>query len=174
MRKVLIIAALAGVTIAVAGCGPDSSTSANSNPAGGGGGASKSASCDLAPSSLIKSQLGLDVGTPSKTDNGGSVVVCTYPPAPGASKTVIVRLDTDSSAAQFKTTRDGYAPQNMQTTDFPGFGDEAYTNTISVSNLGITTNTLVARKGKVELLVSSSASFEQEKSLEQKLFDALA
>ena len=72
------------------------------------------------------------------------------------------------------TPRDGYAPQNMQTTDFPGFGDEAYTNTISVSNLGITTNTLVARKGKVELLVSSSASFEQEKSLEQKLFDALA
>jgi hypothetical protein len=174
MRKFLIITALAGVTFAVAGCGPDSSTSAHSNPAGGGGGASKSASCDLAPSSLIKSQLGLDVGTPSKTDNGGSVVVCTYPPAPGATKTVIVRFDTDSSATQFKTTRDGYAPQNMQTTDFPGFGDEAYTNTISVSNLGITTNTLVARKGKVELLVSSSASFEQEKSLEQKLFDALA
>ena len=174
MRKFLIITALAGVTFAVAGCGPDSSTSANSNPAGGGGGASKSASCDLAPSSLIKSQLGLDVGTPSKTDNAGSVVVCTYPPAPGATKTVIVRFDTDSSATQFKTTRDGYAPQNMQTTDFPGFGDEAYTNTISVSNLGITTNTLVARKGKVELLVSSSASFEQEKSLEQKLFDALA
>jgi hypothetical protein len=173
MRKFLIIAALAGVTIAVAGCGPDSSNSANSNPGGAGGGG-KAASCDLAPSSLIKSQLGLDVGTTSKTDNGGSVVVCAYPPAPGASKTVIVRFDTDSSAAQFKTTRDGYAPQNMQTTDFPGFGDEAYTNTISVSNLGITTNTLVARKGKVELLVSSSASFEQEKSLEQKLFDALA
>ena len=172
MRKFLIITALAGVTFAVAGCGPDSSTSANSNPGGSGGG--KSASCDLAPSSLIKSQLSLDVGTPSKTDDGGSVVVCTYPPAPGASKTVIVRVDTDSSATQFKTTRDGYAPQNMQTTDFPGFGDEAYTNTISVSNLGITTNTLVARKGKVELLVSSSASFEQEKSLEQKLFDALA
>ena len=172
MRKFLIITALAGVTFAVAGCGPDSSTSANSNPGGSGGG--KSASCDLAPSSLIRSQLGLDVGTPSKTDDGGSVVMCTFPPAPGASKTVIVRFDTDSSATQFKTTRDGYAPQNMQTTDFPGFGDEAYTNTISVSNLGITTNTLVARKGKVELLVSSSASFEQEKSLEQKLFDALA
>jgi len=171
MRKFLIITALAGVTIAVAGCGPDSSNSASSGP---GGGAGKSASCDMAPTSLVKSQLGLDVGAPAATDNGGSVLVCTYPPAPGASKTVIVRIDTGSSAAQFKTTRDGYTPQNMQTTDFPGFGDEAYTNTISVSNLGITTNTLVARKGKVELLVSSSASFEQEKSLEQKLFDALA
>jgi hypothetical protein len=175
MRKFLIITALAGVTLAVAGCGPDSSNSASSGPGGGGGGGGgKSASCDLAPSSLIKSQLGLDVGKPSATDDGGSVLVCTYPPPPGASKTVIVRFDTDSTAAQFKTTRDGYAPQNMQTTDFPGFGDEAYTNTISVSNLGITTNTLVTRKGKVELLVSSSASFEQEKSLEQKLFDALA
>jgi hypothetical protein len=169
MRKFLIITAVAGVAFALAGCGPDSSGTANSGPGGGG----RTATCDLAPPSLLKSMLGLDVAAPSANDNG-SVLVCTYPPAPGASKTALVRFDTDSSAARFKTTRDGYAPQNMQTADFPGFADEAYTNTISVSNLGITTNTLVARKGKVELLVSSSASFDQEKALEQKLFDALA
>jgi len=163
MRKFLLITALTGVTFAVAGCGPDSSNPTSSGAGNSGGGGGRSASCDLAPPSVVKPLLGLDVGAPSATDNG-SVLVCTYPPAPGASKTVIVRFDTDSSAAQFKTTRDGYAPQNVQTTDFPGFGDEAYTNTISVSNLGITTNTLVARKGKVELLVSSSASFDQEKS----------
>jgi hypothetical protein len=168
MRRLLIIAALSA--FALAGCGPDSSTSANSGSGGGGG--SKTAKCDLAPPSLIKSTLGLDVADPS-ANNNASVLVCTYPPAPGGSKTVILRFDTESTAAQFKSTRDGYAPQNMQTTDYPGFGDEAYTNTISVSNLNITTNTLVARKGTVELLVSSSASFDQEKALEQKLFDAL-
>jgi hypothetical protein len=44
--------------------------------------------------------------------------------------------------------------QNLQTNDFPGFADQAYTNTMSA--LGITTNTLVARKDAVELLVSST------------------
>jgi hypothetical protein len=170
MRKFLIIVALAGAALSLTGCGPDSPSSANSGPGSGSG--SKTAKCDLAPPATIKSTLGLDVGEASPNQSG-SVLVCTYPPAAGSTKTVIVRFDTDSSAAHFKSTRDGYAPQNMQTTDFPGFGDEAYTNTISVSNLNITTNTLVARKGTVELLISCSASFDQEKSLEQKLFDAL-
>jgi hypothetical protein len=100
------------------------------------------------------------------------VLVCTYSPSAGATGTVIVRIDTASSAAQFKTTRDSYATQNMQTADYPGFGDEAYTNVISA--IGITTNTLAARKGKVEIQISSPASFDQEKSLEQALFGALA
>lgn len=170
MRKFLIILPLAGLTLALTGCGPDSSTN-NQTSTAGDAGAGKHATCDLAPPALIKQTLGLDVGAASPNDNG-SVLVCTYPPAPGASKTILVRFDTDSSADQFKTTRGGYATQNMQTADYPGFADEAYTNTISA--IGITTNTLVARKGKVELLISSSASFDQEKALEQKLFDALA
>jgi hypothetical protein len=171
MRKFLIIAVLAGVTCALTGCGPDSAGSTNSAGSGGGGG-SKTAKCDLAAPSLIKDTLGLDVGAPSASDNGGSVLVCTYPPASGATKTVLVRFDTGSDAAQFKTARDSYATQNLTTTDYPGFADQAYTSTISA--IGITTNTLVARKGKVELPVSSSASFDHEKALEQKLFDALA
>jgi hypothetical protein len=175
MRRFLIILPLAILppALALAGCGPDSnsSNSSNSNNSGNSGSSAKQAKCDLAPPSLVKQTLGLDVGTPSATDNG-SVLVCTYPPVPGATRTVIVRFDTGSSAAQFKTTRDGYATQNMQTTDYPGFGDEAYTSTISA--IGIRTNTLDARKGAVELQISSGASFEQEKALEQKLFDALA
>jgi hypothetical protein len=169
MRKFLIILPL-GMALALSGCGPDSSTT---NPTGNANnaGAGKHASCDLAPPALIKQTLGLDVGAASPTDND-SVLVCTYPPAAGSSKTVLVRFDTDSGADQFKTARDAYATQNMQTANFPGFADEAYTNTISA--IGITTNTLVARKGKVELLISSAATFDQEKALEQKLFDALA
>ena len=169
-RSLIIVAALAAVTTTLVGCGPASSNDAGDGPGGNGGNGGNRASCDVAPASLVKQTLGVDVAEPSATENG-SVLVCTYSPAPGASDTVILRIDTASGAEQFQTTRDQYATQNMQTADYPGFADEAYTN--SISAIGITTNTLVARMGTVEVQVSSSASFDQEKSLEQKIFDAL-
>jgi hypothetical protein len=160
-------AAVTALAMTSAACGPDNSSSTNtSNNAGG-----KHSSCDIAPASLILQTLGLSVGDPAATDND-SVEMCNYPPASGSTSSVIVRWDTASSADQFKITRDGYATQNMQTTDYPGFGDQAYTSTISA--IGITTNTLDVRKGSVEIQVSSSASFDQEKALLQKLLDALS
>jgi hypothetical protein len=162
MRKMLIIAA-ALVTATLTACGTDSPESTN---AGGG----PKASCDLAPTSLIKETLGLDVTAPTVQENG-TVLVCTYQPVPGAIDTVLVRFETASSAEQFRDTRETYAEHEMQTQDYPGFADEAYTNTLAAA--GLTTNTLVARQGPVEILVSSSASFAQEQALEQKLFDAL-
>jgi hypothetical protein len=161
---------MAGIAVALAACG-SSSPGATGAPGGGGGGAGKTASCGLASPSLVKQALGLDVAAAEANDNG-TVLVCTYQPAAGATGVVLIRYDTGSSAAQFKATRDGYATQKMETKDYPGFVDEAYTNTISA--IGITTNTLDARKGSVEILISSGASFDQEKALEQQLFDALA
>lgn len=170
MRRILIIgAALTAATTVLVGCGPKASNDADGGPDTRA--SAKQASCDLAPPALVKQTLGLDVSAPAPNEND-SVLVCTYPPATGATGTVIVRIDTASSADTFRTTRDSYATQNMQTADYPGFGDEAYTNVIST--IGITTNTLASRKGKVEIQISSPASFDQEKSLEQALFDALA
>jgi len=169
IRIIVSLVAATAATALLAGCGPKATdNSANSGTNGSGG---KSASCDLAPASLIKQTLGMDVTAPT-ADTNDSVLVCTYSPAGGASGTVILRFDTASSAQQYKTTRDGYATQNMTTTDYPGFGDEAYTS--SISALNITTNTLDARKGAVEMQVSSHASFDQERALLQKLFDALS
>jgi hypothetical protein len=158
-------AAVTALAMTSAACGPNnSSNSTTSNNAGG-------KTCDIAPASLIQQTLGIQVGAPAATDNE-SVEMCNYPPAPGSTGSVIVRWDTASSADQFKITRDGYATQNMQTADYPGFGDQAYTSTISA--IGITTNTLDVRKGSVEIQVSSSASFDQEKALLQKLLDLLS
>jgi hypothetical protein len=172
MRKLLSLTVAAGLTLALVACGPDQTSSSGAGPSGGAAPAGpKSASCDLASPADIKTTLGLDVAAPTSTVND-TVTMCQYSPAPGATKSVILRIDTASSAEKFQQTRAGYAPQNMTTTDYPGFADQAYTNTISA--VGITTNTLVARKGSVELQISSGASFDQEKVLEQKLFDALA
>jgi hypothetical protein len=173
MRRLLSVAALAGLALALAACGsgPTSSAAPTGTAAAAGDPGPKSASCDLASPADIKTTLGLDVAAPTSTVND-TVTMCQYGPVPGGTRSVILRIDTASSAEKFQQTRDGYASQQMTTTDYPGFGDQAYTNTISA--IGITTNTLVARKGGVEMQVSSGASFDQEKALEQKLFDALA
>lgn len=164
MRKIQICAVLATAGIALAACGPDTSSGAP------GGGSDKTANCGLASPALVQQTLGQNVTAPEANDNG-TVLVCTYHPAAGATGVVLIRYDTASDASSFKATRDGYATQKLETKDYPGFVDEAYTNTISA--LDITTNTLVARKGSVEVLISSNASFDQEKALEQKLFDSL-
>jgi hypothetical protein len=56
----------------------------------------------------------------------------------------------------------------MQTTDLPGFADQAYTNVLKAGSH--VTNTVVALKGTVQLLVASPATFAAEMSLEDQLF----
>jgi hypothetical protein len=100
-----------------------------------------------------------------------NVVVCTYSPTSGIG-TVILRIQTDRAPADFTTARGQSDAAGIKTTDLAGFEDKAYTSTISAA--GITTNTVVALKGTVEILVSSSASFDQEKALETQLFSKLS
>jgi len=169
-RLVTAAAALAVVGV-LAGCGGGS----NSGNTGSSGNtqnnppAKAALNCDLAPASLVNSALGTNVGDPS-AQTLTNIVVCTYHPTSGIG-TVILRIQTDRDSAGFDTARGQSDAQGIKTTDLPGFEDKAYTSTISAAS--ITTNTVVALKGTVEILVSSHASFDQEKSLEQQLFSKL-
>ncbi|MFG2040438.1 hypothetical protein [Dactylosporangium sp. NPDC048998] len=157
------------LTFLLTGCGSssdaprasatDGAAAATDGAAGGG-----KKTCAIAPASLINSTLGITAGDPEEQDNG-SVTVCTY------SGTTIVRFDTATDAAAFATEKQTYAPHGMKTTDIPGFADEAYYATLSA--VGITTNTVVARKGSIEVQISSKATVDQEKALAEKLFALL-
>jgi hypothetical protein len=114
----------------------------------------------------VNSSLGTNVGNPS-AQTLTNVVVCTYRPTSGTG-TVILRIQTHRTAADFTTAQGQSDAQGIKTTDLPGFEDKAYTSVLSAGS--ITTNTVVALKGNVEILVSSRASFDQEKALEQQLF----
>lgn len=161
----LVVACVTAVATAGA-C--ERSTSANP-PAPTGAGGTKP-SCGVAPASLVSSTLGVTVGEPQETDNG-RVVTCLY--APGAdSSAVTVRFQTGTGAAEFTAGRQGFASTNQPTTDVPGFADEAYSSTLGSGAMAV--NTLVARRGELEILVSSSASIDAEKALIQRLLDALA
>jgi hypothetical protein len=169
--KHALLASGVAATLLLSACGPSAKTPSSDGTAaaaggGGAGGAGAKKTCAVAPASLINSALGRTVGDPEEQDNG-TVTVCTYT----GGGTTIVRFDTATDAGSFATEKQGFAPQGMQTVDISGFGDEAYSAVLSAA--GITTNTVVVRKGSVEVLVTSSASIDQEKALAQKLLDVL-
>jgi hypothetical protein len=173
ITRLLTAAAAVAVVGVLAGCG-GGSNSGNTGSSGSSGNqnnppAKAALTCDLAPASLVNSALGTHVGDPS-AQTLTNVVVCTYSPTSGIGH-VILRIQTDRTPDDFTAARGQSDTQGIKTTDLPGFEDKAYTSTISAAS--ITTNTVVALKGTVEILVSSGASFEQEKSLEQQLFSKL-
>ncbi len=154
----------------LAGCGNASTPATtgtndgNSTPA-----SAVNASCDLAPASLVNSVLGTHVGDP-QAQNLTNIVVCRYSPTTGTGS-VIVRIQTDMSRSVFDQGRRTSDANNLPTTDLPGFEDAAYTSVLQAGS--ITTNTVVALKGKVQILVSSAASLEAEKELETQIFAKL-
>lgn len=165
------------VTVVLAGCGGSSGNSgsgtggqpsAAASPGSGGGRASSQPTCALAPASVVNAALGSDLGAPQQTLNG-TVTVCTYQ-GPKAGQ-VIVRFQTGDNATTFAAGRKAFDANHEPTKDYPGFADEAYTNTLGSG--GLTLNTLVARQGSTEILVTSKASFASEQKLEQQLFSRL-
>ncbi len=175
MRATLLIAAATVAAGALlAGC---SSSSGNQNSGGPGGTASRSAgasgakaSCDLAPASLVNSVLGTQVGDP-EAQNLTTVTVCRYTSTDGTGS-VVLRMQTDMSSTLFTQSRTVSDQNGLKTTDFPGFADQAFTSVLSVGTH--TTNTLVALKGTISILVSSPATFDAERSLEDQLFGKLS
>jgi len=162
---------------ALAGC---SSTSSGEKPAGGtttngGGGRTEGATaaptCALAPAAMVNAALGMNVGDP-KEQLVGHGAVCRYAPVAGGKGNVIVRIQTDTTRALFDQGRSTSDHNGIPTADLAAFEDAAYTSTISAGS--VTTNTVVALKGTVQILVSSGATFDQEKALEQQVFAALA
>jgi hypothetical protein len=119
------------------------------------------------PASLVNSALGTDLAAPSQ-NAVNSTTVCQYQGTKAGA--VIIRVQTDDTAAGFAAERVTFEKSGQPTKDLAGFGDQAYTNVKHMPLNLPDMNTLVARKGQVEILVTSSASLAAEQNLEQQLF----
>ena len=71
----------------------------------------------------------------------------------------------------FTKARQTSDASGLPTADLPGFQDKAYTSVLKAGSH--VTNTVVALKGTIQILVSSPATFEQEMALESQLFAQL-
>jgi hypothetical protein len=166
VRAVVVVLA----AIALAACTPsepepdatDDPSTVETTPAG----PRTAPSCALASPALIKATLNLDVSEPVQTTNE-PVVGCTY----NGESSVIVRFQSEEDASSFARGRRGFETSGQPTTDVTGFHDEAYMSSTEFGD--VVSNTLVARKGAVEILVTATATVDAEKALITKLFEAL-
>jgi hypothetical protein len=152
MKRIALLAI--GAVLALAGC---SSGDKGSN--GGAVGGGKAPNCPDA--AKVGSALDMSLKAPSVTGND-VVRVCTYAPQDGTG-TALVRLQAGSSATTFAQGKEIFKNSGQTATDETGVGDEAYSSTLSGGS--ITVYTIVARKGTLEVLVTSPAPLDKAKSL---------
>lgn len=150
----LLVALAIGLPVATAAC--SGTTSAPATTSAGGTTASSTAAtpasfrCADAPAAAVNAALGTSVGAPS-TQTNGSVTVCTYS-STSPIQTVIIRVDTASSAGTFAAEKSQASTGGQTVTAVTGVGDDAYATTLSGG--GFTTNTFAVRIGTVEVQVS--------------------
>jgi hypothetical protein len=88
----------------------------------------------------------------------GPVVLCTFTPQDLASSSavgaVVIRKETQVTAASFAAARKVLEAGAQATTDLPGIGDEAYASTYGAGTFGA--DTVVVRKGTSDVLVTLS------------------
>jgi hypothetical protein len=126
--------------------------------------------CTLASAAVIKSTLGVDVQEPTQSADD-TLITCTYAPAADG-RTVLVRFTTDSDASVFARGRQQFDSGGQPTSDVPGVLDGAYTSSTEFGD--VVTNTLVARKGSVEMQVTAVATVDAEKTLVTKVLAGLS
>lgn len=163
-------AILLALSVAACGGSDDSSTDdaspiTTSTTLGGDVTDGSSAGCDKAPASLVSEKLGFKVSEPRATDND-TVIVCTYSPEGGTS-TVTVRFET--GATSLDAAKSGFSSSGQPVTAYSGLGDESFTSSLGADAYRV--NTMVARKGNVSVLITSSASLDAEASLMKELLD---
>jgi hypothetical protein len=126
-------------------------------------------SCSLAAPSVVQATLGQTVNDPQEVHQD-PVTVCTYLQK-NNKYAVVVRFQTNADEAIFTAGKSSLTNNKQKVQDITGFQDEAYASTVTAA--GTTTNTLAARKGTVLMVVTSTASVDQEKALETKVMSSL-
>ncbi|WP_033438299.1 hypothetical protein [Saccharothrix sp. NRRL B-16314] len=117
--------------------------------------------CEDAPEDVVGAALGLELNHPRQTITG-DVVRCSY--NGGMTE---VRFHTGADAASFAESREKQA----RATDLPDFHDEAYRATAVTGEVVLTA--VVARRGTVEITVTSNANADQAQRLITDLFARL-
>jgi hypothetical protein len=110
--------------------------------------------CTVATSALVSEKLGFTLAGPN-VDRGPTATVCTYDNPSVQSEAATIQVQTKATAESFARGREGFASHGEPVTTVPGLGDEAYSASLKVAT--ITNTTLVARKGTIEVLITTTA-----------------
>jgi hypothetical protein len=125
--------------------------------------------CGKASAAVVKSTLGFTVTEPQESFDE-TEIECTYRPV-GNGNALVVKFRTGQDAASFTRIRHESDNTGKPTMDVDGVGDQAYATSDEFGDM--VSNTLVARKGSVQMLVTAPAPIDQEKAFVKAVFAAL-
>jgi hypothetical protein len=148
----LLVAALAGVA-----CGGPHSYKAGTPAATG-----QAPDCSVIPLDVVKDTLGKELSGPSQSIHGDTTT-CSYSrPRSGIAAVDQVLLYSHVDPQSFAIIRDGFKRNNNVVKKIKGWGDEAYASTV---HFFADNNTFAVRKGKVSVLITSTADYDHIKKL---------
>ena len=159
VAAVAIVAPVGPVRVGPVTVGPVAVASAATKPPG----------CALVPPSLVSTVYGASFGPP-KAQTSGPVQVCLFL-ATTPVISVLVRFETDESAAAFNAARKQFDARGEHTVTSPRFGQKAYT--VLLGSGRVSTGTVVVLKGSTELLVSGTGSLAKCEALADKVLPKL-
>ena len=169
-KSMLLAVVILGVPVTLTACSGSTTSAPTTTAATGsssttgsssGGSTGTAFSCALVPASDVNAALGTSVGAP-RSESVGTATTCTYS-STNPIQTVIIRVDTGSSAATFAAEKAQSAAHGQSPTAVPGVGDDAYS--LSISGGGFTTNTFAVRKGAAEVQVNGPGTPAQAQAL---------
>jgi hypothetical protein len=150
---------VAVLALVATGCGGGDKSYKAGTPAATG----QAPDCSVIPADLVSRLLKRELTGPvAGTRQGG--VTCTYPAAKGsgAGTTDQVQLNSNADKASMDVVRNGLKQAHNPVKTIKGYGDEAFASTV----FGYATlNNFAARKGKVSVVIISTADYKEIRAL---------
>jgi hypothetical protein len=125
--------------------------------------------CGAAPLDLVSKTLGLQLIGPHAGQRPGGTV-CNFNHSEGGSVVETVQLSSNVSPESFSVIRDGFKASNVNVKKITGWGDEAYAASVKFL---VDQNNFAVRKGKVAVVITSSADYDHIKKLMKALLAKL-
>jgi hypothetical protein len=153
-----VVAFVVVLALGSAGCGGGGHSYKAGTPAATG----QAPDCSVAPVDLVKQMLKRDLTGPiAETRADG--ITCTYnQPKGGSGAADQVQLNSNATKETMAQLKDGLKQANNPVKKIGGYGDEAYASTVYFySNI----NNFAVRKGKVSVVIISTAGYDEVKKL---------
>ena len=161
------IACSAVLALVAAGCGGGEKTYKEGTPAATG----QAPGCSVAPLELVNKTLKRELSGPiQEPTNTG--FTCTYPAAKGGASGAAdqIQLTSNADKASMDIIRNGLKQSKNPVKSIKGYGDEAFAATV----FGYATvNNFAVRKGKVSVLIISTAEYDQIEDLMKAILEKL-
>jgi hypothetical protein len=161
-----VVAGVLTVGLAVAGCGGGSHTYKAGTPAATG----NVPDCSVVPLDVVTKSLGIPLTGPGGGTRPGGYT-CNYIHVKGGgSAPELMQLGGNVTHETFQIVRNGLKAANNPIKTIHGWGDEAWAAT--VYNV-VDENIFAVRKGKVSVLIQSTADYDHIKTLMKAVLDKL-